>query len=354
MAFDAERVEVRGTPVPVLQHVVTGITNGAANFDVGSNGTLTYVSGSGSSINSIPGRTLVWVDRAGRSTTLYDREGRYRTPRLSPDEKRVAVEMGSTAAAQNQDINVIYTDRGTPLRLTTAPGFDGIPLWTPNGTRITFSSNRAGAGNALYWMAADGTGTPELLTNGAASNQGATSWSPDGKTLAFYWNVDIFTVKPGEAAVQFSATPFTETGPTFSPDGHWLAYTSDETGQDEIYITPYPGPGGKIPTSTSGGRSPKWSANGRELFYRNGRKMMAATVTYQPTLRVGTPRLLFEGDYALEEPGLGANNYDVSGDGQRFVMMKEAAQPDPANVQLAQIIVVQNWVQELKRLVSTK
>jgi hypothetical protein len=171
--------------------------------------------------------------------------------------------------------------------------------------------------------------------------------------LAFYdagGTYDIFTVKPGASPVRFSETPFEERAPTFSPDGNWLAYSSDETGRAEIYVTPYPGPGRRIAISTEGGRSPRWSFNGRELFYRNGRQMMMVAVEAGPTFRVGIPTVLFEGDYLQETDVQGAHNYDVSRDGQRFLMVAPPAR-DQGEEARPRIVVVQQWFEELKRLV---
>ena len=238
--------------------------------------------------------------------------------------------------------------------MTSDPAIETLPLWTPDGTRIAFSSGRAGGASALYWMSADGSGAVEELTK-ATTNQGATSWLPDGTTLAFYdvgGTYDIFTVKPGESPVRFLETSFQERAPAFSPDGRWLAYSSNETGQAEIYVTPYPGPGGRIAISSGGGRSPRWSSNGRELFYRNGRQMMAVAVEPGPAFRVGAPRLLFEGDYIQELDNTGAHNYDVSRDGQRFLMVAPAARELEKEARPG-IVVVENWVEELKRRVPT-
>ena len=350
--FDLGRLEITGSAVPVVPQVLTTPV-GAADFDVARNGTLVYVSGSATS--ALLKRTLVWVDRGGRATPVSEREAAYRAPRVSPEGKRVAVD--AVSADGNRDVWVIDTERGTQTRLTSDAAVDSLPLWTRDGTRITFSSGRAGTtGFALYWMMADGSGTAEPLTQ-AKSNQGATSWSPDGHTLAFYdvgGQRDISTVTPGKAPVPFLQTAFGERGPTFSPDGRWLAYSSNETGREEIYITSYPKPGGRIAVSTTGGRSPQWSANGRELFYRNGRQMMAVTMAPGATLSIGTPRMLFEGDYVQEDPTQGAANYDVSADGQRFLLMKDAAPTAQATSPEPQINVVLNWTEELKRLVPTR
>ena len=209
---------------------------------------------------------------------------------------------------------------------------------------MTFSSMRlmAGVGN-LFRVAADGSGKMEQLTKSEIPHVGS-SWSPDGQFLAFderrARNSDIWVLpfKGDGKPRPFLRTPFTEAAPTFSPDGRWLAYVSYESGRSEINVRPFPGPGGRWPISTEGGGEPVWARNGRELFYRNGGKMMVVDITTQPGFRAGAPRLLFEGPYMR---GAWMPNYDVTGDGQRFLMMEMP----PA----AQIHVVLNWFEELKR-----
>jgi dipeptidyl aminopeptidase/acylaminoacyl peptidase len=184
--------------------------------------------------------------------------------------------------------------------------------------------------------------------------QAPSSWSPDGQLLAFTelnpttgW--DIWVVRLGDHKTQpFLRTPFTEGGPRFSPDGRWLAYVSNESGRNEIYVQPYPGPGGKRQISTEGGAEPVWNRNGRELFYRNGDKMMAVDIATQPSFAAGKPRMLFEGPYLPTAATI--QNYDVSPDGQRFLMLKpsESAESSPK-----QINVVLNWFEELKQKVPT-
>jgi Tol biopolymer transport system component len=182
--------------------------------------------------------------------------------------------------------------------------------------------------------------------------------SPDGQLLVFHEassgakigdlrNISVLRLSDRKAQ-PFLGTPFNEGGGTFSPDGRWLAYVSDESGRPEIYVQPYPGPGGKWLISTEGGTEPAWTRTGRELFYRSGNKMMAVETTTQPTFTAAKPRVLFEGAFlATSYPQLGTN-YDVSADGQRFLMVKQGEQV------LGQITVVENWVGELKRRVSTQ
>jgi Tol biopolymer transport system component len=231
----------------------------------------------------------------------------------------------------------------------------GIPflIWTPDSKRVTFSSFAGGPWD-LYWMSADGSGGPERLTPGE-SYQWPGSWSPDGQAFAFSktdptTGSDIWVLNfNGEHKPQpFLQTPANESGALFSPDGRWLAYESDETGRWEIYVRPFPGPGGKWQISTEGGVEPVWARNGRELFYRNGDKMMAVGVETKPTFAAAKPKLLFERHYEPSPQSFLAN-YDISPDGQRFLMIK-ASEREQASTQ---INVVQNWFEELKRQVPS-
>ena len=192
----------------------------------------------------------------------------------------------------------------------------------------------------------------ERLTTGARV-QNLTSWSGDGQLLAFFepgtnTQRDIWVLQMSDRKVQlFLQTPFNEGAASFSPDGHWLAYLSNESGRPEIYVQPYPGPGGKWQISTDGGTEPLWNRNGRELFYRSGNRMMAVQVSTQPTFSAGKPAMLFEKEYAASQFPATGIAYDVSPDGQRFLMVKEIEQSSSAT----QINVVLNWFEELKRRV---
>ena len=212
----------------------------------------------------------------------------------------------------------------------------------------------------LYWMPADGSGAPEPLTTSepgpgsfpAENPQYPGSWSPDGQWLAFSvpdpttgWDIWVLGLQGDRKPRPFLQTPSNEYGPIFSPDGRSLTYVSDESGRNEIYVRPFPGPGGKVQISTEGGTEPVWARNGLELFYRNGDKMMATAVETRPAFAPSKPKLLFEGHY---ETGLFAfePDYDVSPDGQRFLMIKAGEQESAAT----QLNVVLNWSDELRRL----
>ena len=217
----------------------------------------------------------------------------------------------------------------------------------------SFISNKEGQRN-LFWQLADGSGGLERLAT-SEFVQIPGSWSPDGQLLAFSevnvtTGYDIWVLRLSDRKAQpFLQTQFNEAAPQFSSDGHWLAYASDESGRKEIYVQPYPGPGGKWQISTEGGVEPLWNRNGRELFYRSGKKMMAVEIATKPSFSAGTPKMLFEGEYqsllTISTP-----NYDVSPDGQRFLMLKPAEQTQTAPTQ---INVVLNWFEELKQKVPT-
>jgi Tol biopolymer transport system component len=289
----------------------------------------------------------VWVDRRGAEQAVNAPLHNYVLPKISPDGKRVV------AGIEESDRQIWLYDLGrdTLTRLTFEGSQNVDPLWTPDGKRIVFK----GAKNRLFWQPADGSASAELLTNSElAGNNIPGSWSPDGQVLAFAevnpgTGYDLYTLPLKDGKPQpFVQTPSMEAAPRFSPDGHFLAYASNESGRVEIYVRPYPGPGGKWQISTEGGTEPAWNPKGRELFYRSGKKMMVVDVTTQGTFSVGKAKVLFEGPY-VPSP-LSSTDYDVSPDGQRFLMLKynEEAQAAPV-----QINVVLNWFEELKQKVPT-
>jgi len=344
--FDLGRLEIAGDSVPILQGV-RQTPNGWVDYSFSGDGTLVYApGGSGAGLSR-----LVWVDRQGAVEPLGTPPHVYRGPRLSPDGRRLAVQIQGPG-----DIWVYDIARETLTRLTFE-GDNSQPHWTPDGKRVTWRSIRDGVPGNLFWKLADGTGAVERLTT-SEFRQNPGSWSPDGQVLAFHQqpsvgssatNRDIWILPlEGERKPQsILQTQFNELAPVFSPDGRWLAYVSDESGRNEIYVRPFPEvEKGKWQISTDGGTELRWAANG-ELFYRNesGDQMMAVNITTEPTFGAGTPRLLFEGVYTRSQGG--SAFYDVTPDGQRFVMVQVQETGS------TQIHVVLNWFEELKRLVPT-
>jgi len=352
--FDAQRLTTTGAGVPVVEGVLQSQVTGAAQYSISATGSLVYVSGG---LESEAQSRLVWVSRNGTEQILAAPARPYWNPRLSPDGRRVAAVIQQEAETQ---IWLYDLSRETLTRLTFEGRTNTNPAWAADGKRIAFTSNKEGPLN-IFWQLADGSGGLERLTTSEYIHV-PSSFSPDGQLLAFFevnpsTQRDIWVMRMGDSspgsgqigkAQPFLRTPFNETSPRFSPDGRWLAYYSNESGRFEIYVQPYPGPGGKWQISTEGGTEAVWNRNGRELFYRSGDKMMAVDIATQPGFAAGKPRMLFEGRY--EEAPFPIPNYDVSPDGQRFLMLKPAEQAQAAQTQ---INVVLNWFEELKEKVPT-
>jgi serine/threonine-protein kinase len=340
--FDSQRLAVTGTEVPLVEGILQSTTTGVAQYSISATGSLVYIPGG---VQATQYR-LVWVNRKGAEQPVAAPARAYVFPRLSPDGRRLAVTI------QGQEVQLWLYDlsRETLTRFAFEGKFNTNPAWTPDGKRIAFNSNKEGPVN-LFWQLADGTGGLERLTTSEYLHF-PMSWSPNGQVLAFVeitptTGYDIWMLGLGDRKAQpFLRTPFNESVPMFSPDGRWLAYISNESGRWEVYVQPYPGSGGKWQISTEGGTEPVWNRNGRELFYRNGDKMMAVDIAAQPSFTAGKPRVLFAGHY-VPPPGT-TPNYDVSPDGQRFLMVKPNETGDASP---AQINVVLNWFEELKRLV---
>jgi eukaryotic-like serine/threonine-protein kinase len=342
--FDMKRLEVTGAAVPVVEGVLQSATSGAAEYSLSTTGSLVYVPGGVQAEQ----RRLVWVNRNGEEHPVAAPPRAYQFPRISPDGRRVGLAIGE----QGTQVWLYDLSRETMTRLTFEGNENLNGVWTPDGKRIAFASTKEGPRN-IYWQRADGSGGLEQLTT-SENTQVPMSWSPDGQLLSFFevnptTGYDIWVLRLSDRkALPFLRTPFNESVPRFSPDGRWLAYISNESGRYEIYVQPYPGPGGKWQISTEGGTEPTWNPNGRELFYRSGDKMMAVEIATQPSFSASKPRVLFEGRY---EPSPATSpNYSVSPDGQRFLMLKSAEQEAAAPTQ---INVVLNWFEELKRRVPT-
>jgi serine/threonine protein kinase/Tol biopolymer transport system component len=342
--FDLGSLKVTGPAVSVLEDVPAHSSTGNSQFSISENGVLAYIPASAWSNE----RTLVSVDRQGVARSLTDRLKAYAEPRLSPNVRRLAITIGD--GNKSNDVWIYELDREVLTRLTSGPTAEFNPIWTPDGKRIIFSLESPVYN--LFWKAADGSGAEEpLFTNGNDKYPGSVS--PDGKTLAFgeqhpETRFDVFVLPlEGERRPRpFLQTPFMEYRPAFSPDGHWLAYQSNQSGRDEVYVQAYPGPGGKVQVSTDGGSEPVWAQSGKELFYRSGRKVLSVPIINSGAEFVaGKPVQLFEGPYSSDQyrPG-----YDVTPDGQRFMMVQVPEGSAPR-----QINVIVNWFEELRRRVST-
>jgi len=317
--FDVANQKVDGQPVTLIEGI-RGEAYGNSQVAISRNGTVAYLPGVAGWIGK-----PVWVDKQGNVTPTEMPTQCYSSFQLSPDGKRVAIGVGNAT----DDIWIYDVNRGTFFRLTN-DGHNLGPVWSPDGKRIAYASNR-GQSFGIYLKAADGSGVEERLTT-SENNQAPESWSPDGDTISFVeWKADdagdIMVVRlDGDRKAQpFHRTRFSEFFSTFSSNGRWVAYTSDESGRYEVYVRPFPGPGGQWQISTQGGEEPVWAPNGEGLFYRNGEKWMVATVHTASEFSAEPPSLLFE-SYFINVSGL---SHCVSSDGKRQLMIKPQDQ-DPA------------------------
>jgi serine/threonine-protein kinase len=345
--FDITRLEVRGSAVPVLSGVIVK-ANGAMNVVVADDGTLVYVKGSGTVFQGALG--FQWVGRDGKPAGVVATqiEGP-RYPHLSPDARSLAVTIGP---ANQGNIWVIDLTGASQARELTFRAHNVEPTWSPDGTYLVFTSDRDGQRN-LFRIAADGSAQEPTRLTTSANAQEPEAWSPDGQWLLYRevspkTRTDLLLLGPDGKSRPWLQTEFDEEAASFSPDGRWVSYVSDQTGRAEIWVRPFPGPGAPIRVSADGGREPVWSRNGSELFYQSGRKLMTAEVaTHQPALQFKPPRVLFEGGFVPFDANV-PKTYDVAPDG-RFLMIKEDQRPAPAS-----LVVVQHFDEELKRLVPTK
>jgi Tol biopolymer transport system component len=359
VGFDLDRLEVRGTPAPLLDDVAGNAATGGGQFDVARNGTLAYLSGKSRAVNlSWP---VAWMDSTGKTQPLLATPGLYFNPRFSPDGKRLALAVGPFTRG---DIQLYDWQRDTMTRLTFAQRALA-PVWTPDGRHIVFYSQAPGR-FSLRWIRADGAGEPQPLLE-RKDNVFPYSFSADGKRLAFAefgadagW--DLWTLpldvsdpehpKPGKPEL-FLRTPFAEAEQAFSPDGHWIVYASDESGRYEIYVRPFPGGAssgsGKWQISTSGGRHPIWSRNGRELFYESpDNHIMATAYTANANSFAADKPRLWSNTQILQPRVGGPWDLDLAPDGKRFAVFPrpEATGEQKGSVH---VTVLLNFFDEVQR-----
>jgi eukaryotic-like serine/threonine-protein kinase len=327
-------------------------STGLGDFDVSRDGTLAYVS-PGSSSN--PMRTLVWVDRQGHETPISAPPRAYVATRISPDTARVALEIRD----QENDIWMWDFSRATLTRFSFGAKTERLGAWTPDSRRVVFCSDSVsgGIGNVVS-QAADGTGMPDRLTEGG-TQQIPNSVSPDGTRVVIrnsLGDLDVLTLDKDRRVQPLIKTSFTERNGEISPDGRWLVYESNDSGRFEIYVRPFPDVNsGRWQVSNNGGSRALWARNGQELFFvaPDGRSLMRVAVERGTTWNASSPRKLLEGPYVLAVPGIGQRPYDILPDGSRFLVLKPVNVPDQIATP-ASLVVVQNWFEELRRLVPTR
>jgi Tol biopolymer transport system component len=359
--FDLSRLEVTGAPQPVLEEVNSNVSGGG-DFDFSQTGTLAYVS---SKVQISFPYSIWWLESSGQTKPLHAPSGLYENPRFSPDGKRLAFELATGSV--RADIWVKDLERDTVSRLTNLPGRNNQPVWTPDGKNIVFASWEHGA-PGIYWIRADGAGEAQRMTetNGGIVIQYPHSFSPDGKLLAFsqsgFGTPAEIWIAPIEGdrdhprlgkAEAFLHNSFSQWDPAFSPDGHWLAYESNESGSYEVYVRPFPGPGGKSQISTGGGLYPVWSRDGRKIFFvaPDQRIMVADYVARGDLFTAGKPQVWSQKN--LVEIG-GNYPYDVGPDGKRFaVVLNPGATQEQDQRSLDSVTVLLNFFDELRRKVPT-
>ncbi|BCS32370.1 hypothetical protein TBR22_A15800 [Luteitalea sp. TBR-22] len=356
--FDPTRLETVGPAMPALEGVATFPNPGGGKLAVSSEGTLVYVPGTAVSGE----RPIEWLTRDGKAAVLRATKAQWSNPRFSPNGEKLALDISD---GQQRDIWVYDWARDTLTQLTFEPGEDRFPVWTPDGRRLVFGSDRAKAGTFnLYWANADGTGEVTRLTDSPETHSQGSSWHPSGKFLAFQAargagnGVDLMILPmegdatrgwtPGTPTV-FLGSPANETTPTFSPDGRWIAYTSSERGGvGDIYVRPFPGPGGPWRVSTGGGRFPRWSATAPELLFvaREGTITAARYAVVGDSFRADTPQVWTPTSIQAVAPG--NSGYALHPDGKRVAAA--AVADDSEGVANDKVVFFFNFGAYLKRI----
>jgi serine/threonine-protein kinase len=333
--FDADILELAGSAVPVLHGVEVDTWDGGAQFSVANDGTLLYAA-VGVEVQARDS-LLLWVDRKGNTTEFTTERRGYAETQISPNGQQVVASVGDA----NGNLWMADVANGSFRRLTFGAGNNLDAIWTPDGQRVTFFSDRERV-PAIYSMPADGSGQAEHLVDSRAGFPSPDSWSPDGSVLLYTDSgagsgLDLRMLEGGRSET-FLATRFDESVAKFSPDGEWIAYQSNESGASEVYVRPFRGSGSAVKVSQGGGENPVWAHSGDELFYRvpGDGAFMAVSIRTQPRLRAETPVKLFDDDrYEVV--------FDVAADGRFLVVQREERGPPVTHLNL-----VLNWFGELR------
>jgi Tol biopolymer transport system component len=339
--FDARQLKLTGEPIPVAEHVGQDSTFSQGNFSASHNGVLVY----DGSVDRAS-KQLVWVDREGKQIRSLGKIGGWSQPGLSPDEKRVAVDLDQPGGTR--EVWLYDVAGGTGSRFTFDPADNTTPIWSPDGTQIVWGSNR-NVTYDIYQKAANGAGRDEMLYS-SNNVKVATDWSRDGHYIIFYElspktkrDIWVLPMTGDRKPWPFLQTDANEVGGKLSPDARWLAYASDESGRYEIYVQSFPAGGGKRQISTNGGTGPRWRGDGKELYYQapDG-ALMAVDVNAGNTFDNGTPHKLFE--FRTGNGLLTVAPYAPSADGQKFLLNMLVDESGGAP-----LTVVINWTAALRK-----
>ncbi len=344
--FDLGKLETTGPPLLLPEQALVATDTGAVNYSISSGGVLAYVHGEAPNAE----HALQWIDLNGKVELLAAPKRNYFEPVLSPDGQRVAV---TIPGPRNDDIWVLDIARNTLTRLTFGPAAAFAPLWTRDGKRVIYSSERENK-PGLFWKAADGSGVEESLMTSPTSPT-PDSVSPDGKTLLFtqtdpnrQGDIRLLRLDGDRQARDFLATPFNEYGATISPDGKWVAYVSNESGTEALYVQAFPGPGGKWQITSGAGANPQWSRDGKQLFFRLDQGVGKVDVRTTPTFSASAPRMVFRATFGGLRP-FSRLLFSLSPDSRRILSIPGGE----GHAGATQINLVFGWADELKRRVAT-
>ena len=345
--FNPTRVSLTGDASPVAEKVGGDVLWTA--FSVSENGMLVYAPSADATVQ------MSWKDRTGKQVGLFGQPGTYDNFRLAPDEKRIAFANSPSGNSGNRDVWVLDSVRGVISRLTFDPAIDDPPMWSPDGLRVVWASNRSGLFD-LYVKSANGAGPEQLLVKMGAPAGWPEDWSRDGRFIIYQipgtkTGQDIWIAPQASEGAEGKPFPylqsqFDEKHGRFSPDGRWVAYTSNESGREEVYVQSFPRSGSRLQISTGGGREPQWRKDGTEVFYiSEDRTLVAVPVKFTSSasepLQLGQPKPLFP--VTLPDTFFVGRSYEVSNDGQRFLMPAIASDTAPP------LTVVLNWQTGLKK-----
>ena len=346
MPFNIKKMKATSSPAPIVQGVTASSGNGGTQISFSDTGALAYVSGE----IGVPEYPVMMMDRNGVVSTLWEEPGAYACPKLSPDGHRLSL---TVLRDGNWDVWVYDLERRVSTRLTFHDGYDGDQVWSPDGEYLVFTSDRDGPENP-YRKRADGSGQAERLAE-MEHDYWATSWSSDGQWILGEIqssSFDLWAIPAGGSGepVEYLATEFFERFPAISPDGRWVAYMSDESGREEVYVRPFPAAAGKWQVSDGGGGWPSWSPDGSEIFYRSDDGLMSATVTTESgSFRAGRPLSLTSGALSNNQVGIAVAgsvfpDYEITPDGKNFIILQGGEGQSRQN----HVILVTRWFDMLR------
>jgi len=345
--FDLDKLKVTGQPIPVIRGISGTTSSGSSNYMVSDNGTLVYIAG------LVEGgkRKIIKIDLNGKRTILDAKGQPYTDPSFSPDNKNIAFAMNNSSASLF-DIWIFNIKRKTLNRFT----FDGVnrsPKWSPDGKNIAFRRYDANGKRTIFIKPSNGIGKEKKIVS-VESESYLDQWTKDGKYLILEgakkgreFNITAIPLKGGKKKWDYLDSKYDEYGGNVSPDGKWMAYLSKESGSYQIYVSSFPEKIGKWQITTDGGEEPRWSPDGKTIYYKNDTNLMSVPISFSPTFTPGIPKVVIT-DFPLLSAASGIS-YDISNDGKYFITTAPLKEGEFKNIS-----VVLNWTEEVKKLTSKK